>query len=368
MAHSENYISKVKLPGSDIEYEIHDAQAIHSAAELGLSAAMVFKGTKATYVDLPSTGNKAGDVWHVTADDYEYVWNGTAWEELGAPHDFVGTEEYENHIHSTVTITGTNAASEVAGSVTIPTIATNAMYTKVTASQPNVSTNDVLGANTTFKGTVTPSATGLAAERKTSVSIGANGTTSVITEFDELLTNNAISELNTTTIKAPTSVALGSAANWTASVDDGVLSFDWTTNVPTAIITKDTTVATGAKSTISAITDLGTPATATVLTGVQVTQQPEFSLVAAVDADADIHVLTGISKVTITTDSVESINAVTSVAAPSVTLAAGTSSTGFLTGHSVTTGTTSAEVTGTAAAQTWTQKSGFTGRPSVPQG
>ena len=42
-----------------------------------------WKGTKATVGDLPSSDNTVGDVWHVTADNGEYAWNGTAWEPLG---------------------------------------------------------------------------------------------------------------------------------------------------------------------------------------------------------------------------------------------------------------------------------------------
>lgn len=53
-----------------------------------------FKGTVATVADLPTTGNKKGDVYHVTEGSAEYVWtssstSGTAadWEELGTVMD-----------------------------------------------------------------------------------------------------------------------------------------------------------------------------------------------------------------------------------------------------------------------------------------
>ena len=32
---------------------------------------------------LPSSGNKIGDVWHVSADSGEYAWDGTEWQALG---------------------------------------------------------------------------------------------------------------------------------------------------------------------------------------------------------------------------------------------------------------------------------------------
>lgn len=58
-----------------------------------LTGAMNYKGTKAAVVDLPSTGNVTGDVWHVTADGGEYAWNGSTWEELGTAIDLSGYVE-----------------------------------------------------------------------------------------------------------------------------------------------------------------------------------------------------------------------------------------------------------------------------------
>ena len=55
-----------------------------------LVGAMNYKGTKATVSALPTSGNKTGDVWHITADGSEWAWNGSAWEELGAAVDLSG--------------------------------------------------------------------------------------------------------------------------------------------------------------------------------------------------------------------------------------------------------------------------------------
>lgn len=49
-----------------------------------VASVLTYKGTKDTVSALPPTGNKTGDVWHVTADNGEYAWNGTAWEALGS--------------------------------------------------------------------------------------------------------------------------------------------------------------------------------------------------------------------------------------------------------------------------------------------
>jgi len=52
-----------------------------------LGSYLTFKGTKATVDALPATGNKVGDVWHVTANMGEYVWDGSAWQEMGSSLD-----------------------------------------------------------------------------------------------------------------------------------------------------------------------------------------------------------------------------------------------------------------------------------------
>lgn len=47
-----------------------------------VSTLFEYKGSKATYAELPATGNKTGDVWNVTADGANYAWDGTAWDKL----------------------------------------------------------------------------------------------------------------------------------------------------------------------------------------------------------------------------------------------------------------------------------------------
>ena len=118
--HPENlFISKIQLPGSTIQYEIHDANAIHDIEDLGLSAALVFKGVKATESEVYAlTEAKVGDVWLCSGNGQEYVCvtaiNGTAnaaaWEKLGNIHDAASS----THIHD-VEVKGTNAASVVTG-------------------------------------------------------------------------------------------------------------------------------------------------------------------------------------------------------------------------------------------------------------
>lgn len=66
------------------------ASDVSSAISSAISTVMDYKGTKATVAQLPTTGNKNGDVWHVTETDGEYAWNGTEWEELGSVIDLSG--------------------------------------------------------------------------------------------------------------------------------------------------------------------------------------------------------------------------------------------------------------------------------------
>ena len=55
-----------------------------------VSGVLHYKGVKAAVSALPSSGNTVGDVWHVTADNGEYAWDGSVWQELGSTVDLSG--------------------------------------------------------------------------------------------------------------------------------------------------------------------------------------------------------------------------------------------------------------------------------------
>ena len=60
-----------------------------------IASVMSYKGTKANYAALPSSGNTTGDVWHLTDTGAEWAWDGSAWQELGTAIDtssFLTTE------------------------------------------------------------------------------------------------------------------------------------------------------------------------------------------------------------------------------------------------------------------------------------
>lgn len=69
------------------------ASDVQTAISSAVASSFEYKGTKTTVAQLPSTGNKTGDVWHVTEDGGEYAWNGTSWEELGSIVDLSGYVE-----------------------------------------------------------------------------------------------------------------------------------------------------------------------------------------------------------------------------------------------------------------------------------
>lgn len=77
----------------------------------GLASVLDFKGVKATKAELDklTTGNKKGDVWHVTANSGEYVWDGSKWEELGLTIDlsgYVALKDLNGKIDARVPLTG----------------------------------------------------------------------------------------------------------------------------------------------------------------------------------------------------------------------------------------------------------------------
>lgn len=447
--HSTNYIQSIKLPNGTT-YEIHDAKAVHDISDLGLSSALVFKGTKATVAEVTAlTSAKQGDVWVVTEDHCEYVCvktitaaDDTAWERLGDINTY-------KHTHS-ATVTGHNSESKVTGAVAVPTISKERKYLGATANAPTVTptTDKVLGENTKFKvsgGSTTKKRIKASASGTT---VGADGTVEAVTSIQtttdsfvgpdatftttvtpdsgklvttkasKVVSENIIIPKYTVTgdtvakVTGAGSVSAGSAASWTASVNNNVLEFAWTANTPTSVslptfglasvskVTEDTanhyvasyivsnndvTVATGAisstgtggevvtgitsaetnfdnKDSSTAITGI-TPNTKTVLTGVQVTKQPTVDLSVS-SSMADFEVVTAITSISVEADESDRVAALTgvTVGAPTVTLN-NTAASGPAT-DLVTIGTTNVQLqSGRAAAQTWTQDSGVTGLP-----
>lgn len=69
------------VESTDYSSKYYAQQAAAIVATLG--SVLVYKGSVATYADLPATGNHIGDVWNVLADGKNYAWDGTAWDDFG---------------------------------------------------------------------------------------------------------------------------------------------------------------------------------------------------------------------------------------------------------------------------------------------
>ena len=69
-----------------------------TAEQLGLTTVYQYKGSVATYANLPTTSQKVGDVWNVETADPDHgikagdnvAWDGAQWDTLGGNHDLSG--------------------------------------------------------------------------------------------------------------------------------------------------------------------------------------------------------------------------------------------------------------------------------------
>lgn len=69
-----------------------------TAEQLGLATVYVYKDSVATYADLPTSGQKIGDVYNIETADPDHgikagdnvAWNGTKWDVLAGNHDLSG--------------------------------------------------------------------------------------------------------------------------------------------------------------------------------------------------------------------------------------------------------------------------------------
>lgn len=59
------------------------SDAANYALKSDLTSVYRYKGSVASYADLPGSGNTVGDVWDVAEDNMNYGWTGSAWDPLG---------------------------------------------------------------------------------------------------------------------------------------------------------------------------------------------------------------------------------------------------------------------------------------------
>lgn len=314
--HWEEFGSKLMIE------HIHDIPALSgSIGSNGSAAAQVWSQTAGTI-----SGEAAAQTWTQQSGTISGEAEAQTWtQDTGTISGSAAAQKWTQGT-SSVTIAGSNAASDVSVSGTVKEASGTTKYLTASASKPNITptTDNVLGEGTVF------TASGTA--------VGANGTASAITALGTPTTSAAITSLNTTKIDSVSDVTEGEAASWGATVSGEILSFNWRANTPTVVNTVETTVATGsAKTTANAITGFGTHTTKSVLTGVKVTAQPTIAAG--------------------TEDRVAAMTGAALASAPSVTLSAkdATSTGAVQYVQAVTNSDVTKTFTGEAEGQVWTQ-------------
>lgn len=135
-----------------------------------ISSVFVYKGTKPTVGDLPTSGNKQGDVWTVTADSSEYVWNGSAWEYLGVALDLSGYQLKNTAV--------THTQSSAVGSTTKPVyIASDGKATEIGFTIAKSVPSDAKFSDTTYTASAGITLSGTEFKHSNSITSGTAGQT-----------------------------------------------------------------------------------------------------------------------------------------------------------------------------------------------
>ena len=152
----------------------------------------------------------------------------------------------------------------------------------------------------------------------------------------KLATTSIVPAGSDTTVTKEVTVTNGTAAAWSASVNaNGVLSFSFTANTPTAVSSTTASVATrgtavtvatgslaadGAGDTV--MTGLGTASTGSALTSASVKTQPTISLATdTTSGTGKVQLVSDVSAVSVTHDGADNVNAVTGYASPATAAA-----------------------------------------------
>ena len=416
------YIKKINIQDNIYDiYDASAIHSLEDIQGLGLEGAFIFKGVVAKVSDLPKTGNEVGYVYHVTENGNEYVWTTEgAWEEFGS--HIVLEHTHDVSVSGNAQIAGTNTASAVSGSgsITVPTVSKTAKYAKVSAtptegfvkSYPGVTSKMVTtsvtpaGAATSVVSSVTPttgsivgvSGSVVASKAKAGSAVAVAKAGSAVTVATRAGAKTTVGNANVgndvtvATGLSGGSVVAGSSTSgtaYTASVDDGVLKFSPISVVvsvtPTAV-TLPTANTTTIKPAVSSTTEIyGCGDTTDIIPAVangNITPYTFDEVDVPVAAAAATTVITGVStdsknvatvgeSVTLATGSLSSNGTgseimtglgtpTTGSAITSAKLVAGTASDGLGVGDEVTISSESktVSITGTAAAQIWSQTSG----------
>lgn len=231
----------------------------------------------------------------------EFIFNGTKWIEFGDLSDLGALATKD-----TVSL-NKGSGDNVLGEATTFTAASSSV------SFSGGTTDKCLGSDATFSTTVTPTTTNIKATAS-GTAVGADGTDTFVKSYP-----GATSKLVTTSI--PNVTSAGSASTWSfgmGSGDDAETLIISGGNSTAPTLGTAITAATGALNAngggSSILTGLGTPTTASALTGVKVTAQPSIALATGATAGTGvISVATGISSASTTPNSKDEVTAVTGI-------------------------------------------------------
>lgn len=168
------YLGDVLISGEDINIDATPTSGssnavssggVYSAIQSAVSSVYKYKGTKANYASLPSSGNVTGDVWNVEAayGDYpagtNWAWTGSGWDALGGEVDLSSYLTKTDASNTYVTALGTSGnnitwtKNGVANSLTVP-YATKATQdgsgNTITSHYVTLSTNQAITGSKTF--------------------------------------------------------------------------------------------------------------------------------------------------------------------------------------------------------------------------
>lgn len=82
-ANTDGAMSQAAIQTTLASYLTTSAAASTYATKSDITNVYKYKGSVATYADLPSTGNTPGDVYNVEATGMNYAWDDNAWDPLG---------------------------------------------------------------------------------------------------------------------------------------------------------------------------------------------------------------------------------------------------------------------------------------------
>ena len=361
---------------SDAESEI---QKLSNATHwLGVTTTALTDGSTTNPITIggESVTAVSGDIVQ-DSNGNEYIFNGTAWQALGSSVGTLKAFAYADTGEVTITPAGTNASSAVtfSGGTTDSVLGADTTFTNGTSSVSFAAhtTAEVLKSDVVATVPKTSSTTKYLTAAASGTAVGVATSDSALTGLGTPSTDTfvksypgATSKMVTTSV--PNVTSGGTAASWSATVSNEILTFAWTANTPATLGTA-ITAATGALAAdgggAAVMTGLGTAVTASGVTGyaspttdtfaktVSVTSQPSITLTAGdTTSTGAIDIVTAVS--TSGTDSVTFTT--TGHTADAITaLGAGTAAAQTITVGSNDTVTAVTGIgTGTAAAQTFT--------------